>query len=419
MRPANNVTGTLDFQSSIVYYGALLYLFSFVIEGPLRYILYSYDVVYLIYLRDGLLFSIIMVSVLKSLVLNRSYNIILYLFFILLFHTFIAYFYVRNILAICFGLKVFFPLLLGILVYNQFFEPINRTKKILSILFIIAVLGVLINHFYEYPWTGLTYQVGGYQVEGVLKWHEFGGIPRIAGFSRASYEAAIQIILLGIFLVTHIKTNLFKLFIWIITGMAILLTLTKAIIITYFIITLFFIITYIVPNYFKIYQKILIIFIGMAILLPCLGNYIDTKEILMKFTILSYSLIERIKHTWPLAFELIQEKGSLVLGRGPGGIGMGQRLFEERLFNPADNIFLYAYGYFGVLSIFYFLYIYYKIQNIDVKKERYFYLICLSTFCYGIVQNIFESAMFSFFIGLFLMHIHNQEKRNLYLSYAS
>ena len=72
--------------------------------------------------------------------------------------------------------------------------------------------------------------------------------------------------------------------------------------------------------------------------------------------------------TWPAALDFLKSAGDPFLGRGIGGIGVSQLYFEKQYYIPGDNLFVYAFGYFGVMSIIYFVYIYKLAQKIDLKN---------------------------------------------------
>ncbi|MBU2823844.1 hypothetical protein HF283_06950, partial [Acidithiobacillus ferrooxidans] len=70
----------------------------------------------------------------------------------------------------------------------------------------IALSGVLINVFVQYPWVGASFKIGGEEVQISRRWWAFG-ISRIGGFSGASFDAAIQIMFFSVWLMFVINSN--------------------------------------------------------------------------------------------------------------------------------------------------------------------------------------------------------------------
>ena len=149
------------------------------------------------------------------------------------------------------------------------FSPTLRfTVRIFSILLICAVIGVVINYFREFPWEGLEYSLGGVEIEAVRSWMDMFAIKRLSGFARTSYDAAIQILLLALFLFCYLKNNLSKYLLWLLVAPPLLLTTSKGIIITYFLLTLLFLIFRSIVMYYKLYRMALYLLLAVTIILP-------------------------------------------------------------------------------------------------------------------------------------------------------
>jgi len=286
-----------------------------------------------------------------------------------------------------------------------FISKPKRVKVILSIFYLIVITGVYLNVFKQYPWEGLTYDVIGQTIEGTREWSTFG-VKRIAGFARASFNTAIQLIILAIFLVSYLGNKWIKVFLWLLAGPAILLTTSKGILMVYIILSLFLIIYKIVPNFNNIYQKLLIIPILLMILLPVYAYFYYDQNVSQDFITnpLLWTMYQRME-IWPDNIAFIRKSGDTILGRGIGGVGMSQHIFEKRYSLPGDNLFVYGFGYFGILSIFYFLYIYKLAQNIDLKSNLFPYLLLMVLFFYGIVSNVMEDSFFMIFLGICLRNL--------------
>ena len=394
--------------ASFTYYGILVYLSSIIFEGPIRFILYLYGITSLLYIRDVFIILVIVRYICQSLMTYRMNRVFLIVIFIFIFHSLIALFYVSNFLMPLFAWKTYFLLFFGILYGHLFFTKLRLTVRIFSILLICAVIGVVINYFREFPWEGLEYPLGGVEIEAVRSWVDMFGLKRISGFARTSYDAAAQILLLGIFLFCYLRNNLSKLFCWLLIAPALLMTTSKGIIITYLLVTLFFLIFRFIPIYYKLYRKALYILLAVAIILPIISLILPLYH---NVPLVLKSLFMRVEGGWPEAFNLVQQAGSLLLGRGLGGMGTSQMYFEVQKYNPGDNIFLLFYGNLGLLGIVYLIYLAKLGQSLDLKSELFYYLFIFSFLSYGIVASSIDNAFFCLFLGVFLEYVNNDELR--------
>lgn len=394
--------------TSFTYYGILLYICSLIFEGPIRFILYNYGITYLIYIRDIFIILVITAYISQSLMtdrINRTFLVVIYIF---IFHSIVALFYLNNYLMPLFAWKTYILLFFGILYGHLFFTKLGVTVRIFSILLICAIIGVIINYFIEFSWEGLEYSLGGVDIEGVRSWMDMFGLKRLSGFARTSFDAAAQALLLACFLLCYLKNRFIKLLIWLLVAPVILLTTTKGIILTYLLLSIIFLTYRIIPNYYKIYQKLLFLLLAIAIIMPVISIF---SPIYHDAPLLLKSFYMRLEGGWPDAFKLVQQDGNLLLGRGLGGMGSSQMYFEAQKYNPGDNIFILFYGNLGLLGIVYLYYIAKLGQSLDLKAELFYYIILVSFFSYGIVTSCIDNALFCLFLGVFLGYINNDKLR--------
>lgn len=401
----NNCTQKID---SYVYYILLSYILLLFIEGPLRYILYLYGTTYLLYIRDFIIIIIIAGYICQSLFtfkINRMFIIVIIIF---IFHSIVALFFVDNYLMPFFAWKTYLGLFLGILYGSLLFTNLRLTVRVFTVLLICGVIGVFINYFIEFPWEGLEYRLGGVDIEGVRSWVDMFGLKRLSGFARTSFDAAAQALLLAVFLFCYLKNSFAKLLIWLLVAPVLFLTTTKGILLTYLLLTIFFLIYRIIPNYYHIYQKLLFVLLAIAIIMPVLSIF---GPIYHDVPLFLKSFYMRIEGSWPDVFKLVQQDGSLLLGRGLGGMGSSQVYFEAPKYNPGDNIFLLFYGNLGLFGIVYLIYLAKLGQSLDLKTELFYYLFIFSFLSYGIVTSCIDNALFCLFLGVFLGYVSNDELR--------
>ena len=395
----------------MIYYGILIYIASLVFEGPIRFFLQSYGIEYVLYSRDMFIILCLVVYIIKSLNIFKINRAFLIVIIILIFHSIIGIYILNNYLMILFAWKIYLLLLFGILYGQLFFINLRLTVRFFSILVICAISGVIINYYWAFPWEGLTYSLGGFDIQGV----EVYGMPsdwalvvlRRSGFSKNYLIAAMDILLLATFLICYLNNNLFMVLIWFFSGLAISLTLAKGVILVYLLITILLLCYRIIPNYYNIYQKVLLVIALIGIAAPYLtyiiSPYHDVPVILL-------SIIQRTLETWPGVFNLVKSHGNLIVGRGFGGMGPSQLYFEFDKINPGDNVFMSFYGNFGIFGILYLLYAVIIAQSLELKREMFYYLFVISFYCVGITTSTIDIPLFSLFFGVFIgyMQLLNQ-----------
>jgi hypothetical protein len=114
------------------------------------------------------------------------------------------------------------------------------------------------------------------------------------------------------------------------------------------------------------------------------------------------SLYLRIDYTWPQALDWIQRNQMFLFGVGIGGISGAQRLYAPENFNPADNIAILMYAYFGIFALIYVgLVIYLVLRSPKVSSDRVVPAISILAFAlgYGAVLSVIEDQAAAVFIG--------------------
>jgi hypothetical protein len=113
------------------------------------------------------------------------------------------------------------------------------------------------------------------------------------------------------------------------------------------------------------------------------------------------SFYDRVEHVWPSAWHNI-DMHSWLFGAGMGNIGVGQQFLRFQGVDTADNLFVLAYGYFGIFSIIYlglpFLAALRRKSPVDAVG-RYAIITLIYVFAYGIVVNVIEGSIAAFMMG--------------------
>jgi hypothetical protein len=208
----------------------------------------------------------------------------------------------------------------------------------------------------EVPWTGLVYKVGEVQVEAAREWTTFG-LERVAGFSRASYDAAGHLLFLAVAMVILGRGRVWRWLAWLATGVLIGLTTTKKSLGVFLVLTALF-----VPMLWPRVRRGLKQAIGAMV--PwgavAIGIALPVSTLFVRYRLKFDSLVsaflfasfeDRLTVVWPDGFALLREHGNVLLGRGIGGIGVAQRYFEPARYTSADNLYLYSYVTFGLAAL--------------------------------------------------------------------
>lgn len=372
------------------------------LEGPIRYALVSADVEWAIYVPTFLLMLVVLLRGLLVMHTWRISHVMLVVTLALLGASGLGMVLIGNPAQVLFGIYVWVPFLFGTALAQEIVPHLRRLYWFFVLLWLVSVAGVFLNYFFDWPWAGFVYKVGGLSIEGTRKWSTFG-IERLAGFARASYEAAIIIFILSLLLLAYGENRWTKSAVWLIGGGAIVFTTTKGIIAAYLLLALLFFVRPWMPAF--VLRAVPYV---VAIAVMVLPIYSWNQDISLNLEnrverLLLASFKERLTYMWPAAHELVFQRGAGPVGRGIGGIGAAQDRFEKMLYNPADNLFVYLFGIMGYLAVILMLLIAYRISRFAVcrrSEATFFYLLGTGILIYGLTTNVVESAYMGMFLGI-------------------
>jgi hypothetical protein len=117
---------------------------------------------------------------------------------------------------------------------------------------------------------------------------------------------------------------------------------------------------------------------------------------------------------WPRAAGLLVRPEHFIFGKGLGSIGVPQQFGpDQKLFNSADNLFVYLYVTFGIFGPAYLLFLAQRVLSTNVRTNekksdekkidatRFWNLgFLIITFGYGLTTNMFEQTFFCTLLGL-------------------
>ncbi|MFV9510460.1 hypothetical protein [Tepidibacillus sp. LV47] len=411
-----------------------------IFNAPIRYYLYKFGISWLIYISDVILIVMIGYGLLMIIRSMRISRLFLFIIVIILFSTFIGFVNQLRFLQILFGIKVFLPLLAGLVVTKYNIIQHKHFISIYRIFIPIIIIGLVLEHIQVIPWKGFSYNLGGFTIEGNRAWTTFG-IPRLSGFQRASFETAIILFFLDMFYLLNIyirktkikiKWVLYDALLFVLSIIGIIYTTSKTIYLaegTLIIISVILILWSKVND--KVFRRLILVTVKLilfflllfAVIPPVISfvlpDYIN--DIILSdnyFTKLLFtSYIDRMVSTWPDAYSLNNYTYFSLFGRGIGAIGAPQKYFESNLYNPGDNIFVYlnlTFGWIVLLFLIFWIIIHLIKINMNHSKDISLIFFLLSVFSIGATLNGLESSTFALSIGMLLSNyyeipFHNNE----------
>jgi hypothetical protein len=307
-----------------------------------------------------------------------------------------------------FGLWVLVPFLFGL--WMGRYAAIPRWRHLIIWLFILTAGGVFLDFLFALPWGGKYGDVLGYKILVSRQWDSFS-MERCAGFARASFDAASQLLVFGILLVVSPGRRWTRVLVWLCAGVGIALTTSKGALGAWLLLTIYFMGGGLLrwPRcWARLWEGALAgILLGMIVLpLSVLWFHYDPAFFgrTMKFLFLSFT--ERLTWMWPDSWRLLDLGGGYHwwTGRGWGGLGAAQAYFEPALYRAGDNAFVYAAVLLGLPAAFL------GIAAFGVTLWRrlrhgapdWLLSLVLAIISYGVVMNIFEEPLLAYALGLSL-----------------
>jgi hypothetical protein len=383
----------------------VLYILSQAFDSVVRWVLDMAGAGALIYARD---FGLALAIFLFCALLGRDRQDVLRTFWLLaclVIGMCVGLFSGLGVPQILFGLKIWVPFVCAFLVVETGAVGQLDAPRGWCALWAILCAGIFVNYFYRFPWTGLTVQIGDVDISANREWSA-SGVQRLSGFSRTSVDAATIILLLYIYLAVTLRGAVSRIAVILVSGAAIILTTSKGAAGAFFGTVLLLPMLKLAGSTAPRLKGLLV---GGLIAIAVAGAIAPILSLQIPFprlrpgtpeSLLFGSLLARAWDTWPAALEL-PSQWQLVTGRGIGGIGAAQSLFEPARLNTADNLFVYLYvtaGLFGAVLYGFYACASFRLQ-LDKPAHRIGYLVLFSVLGYGVTANIIESATFALALG--------------------
>jgi len=385
---------TLFVLSAIVYIGI------YALEGPIRYLLYLEGKDNFIFARDALMMGPLALLAAADAFRLRIHPAFPAFALLAAFHGLILIGTVHSVVGAAYGLKIVINLLFGFFIAGRLMNPRKKMLAFFIVVWIVTLIGVGLDKFLvTFPWVGIKTIVGGLNVEVSKDWEVTDELARrVAGFARTSICAALLVPLVSIVLMCRTKSTLLRGFLAVSALGADFLTTQKGSIAAFFPVAAVLCLR---PSMrLPLLRLCCIAFAVVMIALPIVMFDVHFAHGTGIFS--GQSLGERIAVTWPDAWHWIGHRQFLLFGVGLGGIGGPQRLYAEAAFNPADNMFVFLYAYFGVFAVFYLLALCILVlRPVTGSTERAIPALATIAFLlgYGIVVSIIEDQLATLFLG--------------------
>ncbi len=400
----------------LLTFGLCLYCLAYAFEGAFRYGLNLLQMDGLIFVRDLILLIPVALLGVRQFLSRNLHPAYLIFSGIVLLHGLVFFLNFLFIPPVIFGTKVIATILAGAIGSQILMQPGRRLVVFFSFLWFASVTGVALDKLgvFSFPWVGLSTMIGDVQVDISRNWtvEQASADYRAGGFMRSSIHAANLIPLLALLLLFHLRSLPTRLVIGGSTLLALYWTTQKGSLLAFGIVVLLMLI----PRPFAVMSMrvcfvfFLLMMIGMPLGLP---GYHMPEASAGGFSNMSFNL--RVEMMWPDAWHWIGNNEVFPFGVGLGGIGGGQQLFAINDINAADNLFVFMYAYFGVMSLFYlglssWTYLRTPANN---ASERQALSVLLFIVIYGCVLSMLEDQMTALFTGAALGWICYGRKRIL------
>ncbi len=387
------------------------FMLSEILAGPIRYYSLSHGLAVLIYLPKAEMTLFVITMALAGRIRSLEF---LSIAASLIVYGFVASYQLLAPPQIWFAAWTMVPFLFSVIAARYVLSDFESYRQTFLWLYIITVGGVLVNYVHQYPWSYGSFVLAGHSLQSARSWAT-GGFVRLGGFGRASYNAASQSLILAIFITANLRSRLIELTIWLVTGVVIVLTTAKGVLLAYVIVSLYTIcrgvMRYVKPplawTVYSLFSVLLCLLAIVMVALPWLAASeaisIDAHSSVGLLLFQSFST--RLTQTWPEALQLLTGHTAILFGNGLGSIGAGQGFVLNSNPNTADNVFVFLDVQYGIIAtlagIFGFVL---KIAMINRKAEmgglsRVIVSLGLMLLTYGCLSNELEDGFLATAIG--------------------
>jgi len=322
----------------------------------------------------------------------------------LFLHLFCGVLLLPSVVQPLLGLKVFFTFLFGMAASVAIAERSRELLWIAFAAFAATVGGVLLDAVIEFPWAGQAYESAIATAQISREWSS-GGIARLSGFARASFDAATIVLVLMVPILASRWRVTWRGALWVIAAGTIWLTTTKGALLALIALAVWIVLENrtgarrLVPVWVASFATLCL---ALPLAATQFGFGVRRGDVAGWLS----SFVERIDFMWPDAIRTWMEHGNVFTGRGLGGIGFAQAGAEWWRYNAADNLMIYLLVSFGVFSVLYVaLFLWNLPRTFNADEPHQFFARCVRgwavvLFSYGCTSNMVEQPLMNIVIGL-------------------
>ena len=386
-------------QSLFLFCGAL-YIAIYSLEGVVRYGLSFAGADTAILARDLLIWVpliALLVHQAAHLRLERSFFVYAA---VIAVHGFIMYANFRNPTPIVYGAKLLINVLFGFIAGSILTHPGRWTLRLFVLLWVAGLIGLALEKFFfDMPWVGMSATIGGLTVDVSHNWDIVDPLEkRVAGFTRGSIAAATVFPILALVISVRVRSWLLRAFLLLTTAGAVFATTQKGSFVAFCVVVGLLL----GPSRWRVplLRFTCVGFTALMVALPTLTSGLMMTMNGGVFSMASFAM--RIEQTWPFAWDWILHNEIFPFGVGLGGIGGPQRFFAPDAFNPADNMFVFMYANFGLVTVLYLGALLWAVMRLPRRPpvEANGALAVLAFLLgYGAVLSMIEDQMSSLFFG--------------------
>ncbi|MDP3759919.1 MAG: hypothetical protein Q8R01_05310 [Ramlibacter sp.] len=384
-----------------------IYLASLVFEGVLRYALAASGLPNAIYLRDAIPVATLLVLFLRPLLGEGRMDLAIAVPAALLaFHAAYSALVGVAFFAIAFGLKIFMFIPYGMAMWPLLRQRFDAALTLACVMFAATAVGVFANFLFgRLPWEGLEYETAFGTVSTTRLWWMGDLVPRLPGFARTSFNAAMILGITGLLALIKFRHPMARVAIAAVAISAIVLTTSKGMMLVFPLAALWLLVQddrpWMKGNGLVMTLCAATLALPLAIVLLDLGSAMRASS----FPDVLLSVWDRFSDMWPLAFGLLPEGPHALLGAGLGSIGTPQMFGDaSHRANAADNFAIYMMVSFGLPGLCYYVAPALSVRGIAASQpapvHRAYVALLFVAYGYGMSINMVEESFFAICIGL-------------------
>lgn len=359
-------------------------------SAVIRFSLYKSGTLWAWYLFDVAFIAVVFLASMARGVTHRAILASYAILVLLSVYSVLGYMYHDSPPAVVAGFKVWLPIAAIVATYDK---RLKVSPTLAATVLALSALGLMLDSAGPMPWSDETLRINGVDKSAAINWY-IGGVRRLAGFSGASYAAAIVVLAcLWFWTISAQRRVLLTLGLWGLAVWAIYLTTTRSTLVA---VTVGFAFLaawkFAPPGLSKPFERLssvvcaliatLIVAAPLVIYLSAASENFDARGS-------TGSVMQRAYVVWPMVLDYIDRNNGFWSGLGVGSIGQAPVYYDRSLlrFSFSDNVFLYTFAIFGFPALVNFLFLPYVFARYRSAAAPF----CVAGLILGFFMNLVES----------------------------